>query len=176
MAYDDLANVQATDPGDILTAAWCDQARDNDEFFIDPPACSVQGTAAVSAATGTIVTLTAGQENFDNDSMHSTVSNPERITVQTAGRYDCQLVIRIAYSATAASGRLAQFFVNGTTQYNIAQISNVTHNGARDTILSGSRKIVLDEGDFIVVRARQDTGNTVDITLDEFALTFITRA
>jgi len=175
MPYSDPNLIHNPSTGAVAPAAWGDVLRDDLEFLIDPPACSVQGSAAVAATTSTIVTLTAGTENFDNDAMHSTVTNPERITIQTAGRYDCQLVVRHNYSATAASGRLAQFFVNGVTQYNIAQLSNVTHNGARDTIVSGGRKIVFAPGDFIVVRARQDTGVTVDITLDEFALTFVTR-
>lgn len=172
MAYVDLNTIHNPATGTVAPAAWGDQVRDNLEFLIDPPAVSLTG-AAVSATNGTIVTLTCATENFDNDAMHGVV-NPTRITAQTAGRYDVTGVARYDTSV-GGGGRLLQFFVNGVTQYNVAQVGSTTV-AARDTIVSGGRKIVLNAGDYVEMRARQDSGGTINITADEFAATFLTRA
>ncbi len=173
MAYVDTNTIHNPATGTVAPAAWGDQVRDNLEFLIDPPAVSLSG-AATSATNGTIVTLTCNTENFDNDAMHSTVTNPTRITAQTAGRYDVTAVVRYDFTA-GGGGRLLQFFVNGTTQYNVAQVGSTTV-ASRDTIISGGRKIVLNAGDYVELRARQDSGGTINITCDEFAATFLTRA
>ena len=44
--------------------------RDDLEFLIDPPACSVYNSAVQVVATSTAATLLANSENFDNASMH----------------------------------------------------------------------------------------------------------
>jgi hypothetical protein len=61
------------------TAAWA------------APASSDIGCRVYQTATNTVttawVTLTFGAENFDTDTMHSNDTNPERITITTAGKY-----------------------------------------------------------------------------------------
>jgi hypothetical protein len=172
MAYVDPNTIHNPTTGSVAPAAWGDVVRDDLEFLIDPPVCSLSG-AATSAANLTIVTLTCNTEIFDNDAMHSTVTNPTRITAQTAGRYDITAVVRYDFTA-GGGGRLLQFFHNATTQYNVAQVASTTV-ASRDTIISGGRKIVMAAGDFVEVRARQDSGGTINVTVDEFAATFLTR-
>jgi hypothetical protein len=172
MAYVDPNTIHNPTTGSVAPAAWGDVVRDDLEFLIDPPTVSLSG-AAVSTTSGNIFTLTCNTEIFDNDAMHSTVTNPTRITAQTAGRYDFTAVVRYDYNA-GGGGRLLQFFHNATTQYNVAQLPATTV-ATRDTIISGGRKIVMAAGDFVEVRARQDSGATINITVDEFAAVFLTR-
>lgn len=170
MAYADLATIQATDPGDVLTAAWCDQARDNEEFLINPPACSVYASSAQSVANATFVSLTANSEYFDNDSMHSTATNTSRITIQTAGRY--LLSATIAY--TAGSGRrFSQFLVNGTTAYD--GDGRPAIGGGSDDKIVMTRTLVLAASDYVEVQANQNTGGNLNVTLREFVALFMTR-
>lgn len=173
MTYIDPNTIHNPATGTVAPAAWGDVVRDDLEFLIDPPACSVFHNTTQSLVTATLTVLSANSEFFDNDAMHSTVTNNSRITIQTAGRYLVLGVVRFATSG-AGNARLLQFLVNGTTQYEVQQVGG-TSTAARDTLLSGSRLIVLAAADYVEVRARQDTGGNLATNLEEFGATFITR-
>lgn len=180
MAYADLTTVQATDPGDPLTAAWCDQVRDNDEFFIDPPACSVDGLGSPqSVADSTLVVLSAPNEKFDNDSMHSTSSNTSRITAQTAGRYLIGATVNWQQILENNVPLLLNIIRNGGgagDAFNIAQLPAINRSGFT-TAMSGALTLVLAAGDYVEARVRQDNSLNVAIncTLEEFYAIFLTR-
>lgn len=171
MAYADLLTIQATDPGDILTAAFCDQARDNGEFLIDPPTCSVYGSAVQSIPNSTDTAMLANSEYFDNDAMHSTSSNTSRITAQTAGRY--LLISSVSYAASAAARVLTRFRINGTTTYSTD--SRAAIGGATPDQVSITRTFVLAAGDYVETIVNQNSGGASDVTLQEFAAIFMTR-
>lgn len=173
MAYADLATIQATDPGDPLTAAWCDQARDNDEFFRDPPACVAFHNTTQALTNNVFAFLLANSETFDNDSMHSTVSNTGRLTIQTAGRYDITTTLEFAQPVLGPGNRFADFRVNGTTIHRCALVAAAAGNV---TIVTGQRKLVLNAGDYVEVRAAHDSGDaTLNVTLVEFAALLLTK-
>jgi len=173
MAYADLATIQATDPGDPLTAAWCDQVRDNGEFLIDPPACSVNHSTNQSVPDETVTALLANTEQFDNNSMHSTSSNTSRITIQTDGRYLIFATVRTGSNQTGH--RQVQIRANGdqvNSAYNIGR-----HDAAGDTstVISGSRALVLSAGDYVECTLEHNAGIDVTTALEEFAAYFMTR-
>ena len=172
MAYVDVAIIQATDPGDILTAAWCDQVRDNEEFLIDPPACSVYNSTAQTVATATASTLLADTERYDNDSMHSTVSQTSRITATTAGRY--LLFFTIECDPDADGSRRVDMRYNGVDDYICFNIP--ASSGVSTVVVSGTRSVVLAAGDYMEMRVQHTAGNDLDVQLQEFGLTFLTRA
>ena len=62
------------------TASWAAPAAAADV------SCRVYQTATNTVTTAW-VTLTFGAENFDTNTMHDNSTNPERITIQTAGKY-----------------------------------------------------------------------------------------
>lgn len=171
MAYVDLATIQDTDPGDILTAAWCDQVRDNEEFLIDPPSCAVYASSSQSVSDNTPTALTANTERFDNDAMHSTSSNTSRITIQTAGRYTLSTVVRFAANATGI--RLVEFYVNATDRHFVGQ--HISASGVSTTIISGSQPLTFAASDYVEVRANQTSGGSLDIDLLSFSAKLITR-
>jgi hypothetical protein len=61
--------------------------RDALNFILAPPRCDLRQTAAQSIGNGAWTALTFTTEDADTDSMHDTVTNTDRITVQTAGWY-----------------------------------------------------------------------------------------
>lgn len=172
MAYIDIAGLQVIAAGQPFAAATLQQVRDNEEFLIDPPACSVYNSAAVGTTDAVFLDLTANSENYDNASMHSTSVSTSRITVSTAGRY--LLFGSVNFAANATGERRFDFVVNGVTVI-IGLGVDANSSGAANTVLSGCRSAVLAAGDYVEVRARQQSGGGLNVTLDEFALMFQTR-
>jgi len=68
--------------GQILIASASNAAA-----FTTPDGCGVYNSAAESIPTGTLTPLTFDSEQYNNGSMHSTSTNPSRITAQKAGKY-----------------------------------------------------------------------------------------
>ena len=59
MGYVDLATVHIPGTGGVAPAAWGLQIRENQEFGIDPPACSAFSSAAQTVNDATTTTLNA---------------------------------------------------------------------------------------------------------------------
>ena len=171
MAYADLATIQTIATGEVFTAATLQQARDNEEFLIDPPACSVSASTAQSVNNNTLTALTADTETFDNDSMHSTATNTDRITIQTAGRY--LLAATIQFAADTDGDRNFDFQVNGTTAYGMMRVDAVTTGNT--TVLSGLRPIVFEEADYVKCRVIHLAGAALNVQLLDFSAYFMTR-
>lgn len=171
MAYADLLTVQTLNTGDILTAACLTQIRNNGEFLINPPACSVFKAASVSVANNTLTQLVADSEIFDNDSMHSTSVNTSRITAQTAGRY---LAFATVFFDVDADGiRNVKFRVNGTTTYECMQVPAVS--ATQGCIITGVRAIPMVAGDYFEVLVLHTAGAGLSTLLLEAGATFMTR-
>lgn len=171
MPYIDPDTILTPDPGDVLTAAWCDVVRSDLEFLIDPPACSIYNSAAQSVANNTATVLTANSERYDNDSMHSTSSNTSRITIQTAGRY--LLVSTVLFDADADGFRRVSILHNGTTSYGgISGVNDGSNIGVR---LTAVRSLVLAAGDYVEATCLHTAGANLDATLEEFVAIFLTR-
>ena len=51
MGYAALSTIQTIATGQVFTAATLQQANDNDEFLVDPPACSVYLSTTQTVAT-----------------------------------------------------------------------------------------------------------------------------
>jgi len=170
MPYTDLNTVHNPATGTVAPATWGDQIRTNQEFFIDPPACSVSHNTTVNATSGTILTLSANTEAFDNDSMHSTVTNNSRITATTAGRYLWTVLVEFQ----ADSNGYRQIFLrkNGSTdvpgirQQPIASVASA---------FNLTQTVVMAASDYLEVRVLQTSGSTLTVQLYEFAGLYLTR-
>lgn len=172
MAYVTLSSIHDPATGTVAPAAWGDQINDNLEFLVDPPACSIFDSDGQSVADDTITILTADSENFDNDSMHSTVSNTSRITIQTAGRYEFH--VRVNFQASLGGGRrVIQFFVNGTTAVSVMSMPSLV--GSDSQTMSAFMTRDLDAAEFVEARVLQDSGGSLTVTLNEFYAKFETR-
>lgn len=171
MAYADLNSIHNPATGQVAPASWGDQVRDNFEFLIDPPTCSVSHSTTATVATATVTTLSADTEAFDNDSMHDTATNNSRITIQTAGRYF--IYATVVFTQNGAAGlRRVSILHNGTTSYGGMQLVGST---TVDMRMQATRSLVLAQGDYVECTVRQDSGSNVTVQLDEFFAMFITR-
>jgi hypothetical protein len=84
-------------------AAFNAGVRDPINFALDNyPRCRAYDAAGVAAANNTETLLTLGGETYDNDTMHSTVTNSSRIVFTTAGTY--QVYINVQWPAGTFTG------------------------------------------------------------------------
>jgi hypothetical protein len=175
MPYVDLNTIHNPATGTVAPATWGDQTRDNLEFLIDPPVCSISDVAVtVLHNTETDLGATA-TESFDNDAMHSDVTNRGRITIQTAGRY-LLLATMSTDTITGTDGvhiRIG-FLKNDTTVYGGIQIKN-NSAGTETMRLPAVRALQLAVGDYVEVRCQHTLGGSIQATLEEFTAIFLTR-
>jgi len=172
VGYIDPQGVHNPATGTVAPASWGDTIRDDLEFFIDPPACAVKHSVAQLIATATAVALACDTEDFDNDGLHSTVTNNSRITVQTAGRYEFAVTVRYAFNATGS--RLARVQVNGGTVHEIMFVAASTATNDT-TVVGGTKKLTLAAGDFVQCIGFQTSGGNLNVEVLEFSAKFLTR-
>jgi hypothetical protein len=170
VAYAALSTIQTIATGQPFLAATLQQANDSLEFLIDPPACSLKESSTQSIADSTYVALTSNEENFDNDSMHSTVSNTSRITIQTAGRYLITATVYFTVNSTGA--RVLRLVTNGTSSTDMVAVGA---SAGGPTILPFAKPLVLSAGDYVEVHASQNSGGALDVQMVDFSAYFLTR-
>jgi hypothetical protein len=174
VSYVDLATIHVPSTGGVAPAAWGLQIRENQEFMIDPPACSVFNTTTQNVGTTAFSVMLATSENYDNDGMHSTVSNTGRITAQTAGRY--LFAATIAFGPTNLDSNVAlsvSLLVNGTTR--LDGVGGNLGNGAVGSVATVVRTVVLSAGQYVESEAWHADANTIACTLREFSALYMTR-
>lgn len=171
MPYQDPDLVAVINPGDPIPAAWTRVVRDDLEDIIDPPACSVFDSGNQSLTSGNFAAMNADSENFDNDGMHDPVTNNTRLTIQTAGRYQCQAIV--SFDASSTGVRRLRFAVNGVAIVDSGL--SLPPVGALSTTLNAMKIIALAVGDFVEIQARQDSGGALNAQLREFAAFRVTR-
>lgn len=141
--------------------------------MIDPPAASVYNSTTQAVGTGTISVMLANSENYDNNGMHSTVSNTGRITIQTAGRYLFTGTVSFASTIGGNSHASVSLLVNGTTRLN--GIGGQIGNAVFGCVATAARTAVLSAGDYVECEAFHAAGVTVACTLQEFSALYLTR-
>lgn len=171
MPYADLASIHTPATGAFAPAAWGLQIRANFEALIDPPACSVFASASQSVASSSTTTLTADSENYDNDGMHSTVSNTSRITIQTPGRY--LFSARVSFAAGNSGIRQVLLYRNGAEALGSCLLP--TAGGGFSTSFVVTTTALMSAGDYVETRVLHTQGTNLAVTLAEFSALRITR-
>ena len=126
--------------GDAVTAADYNIMANNAISFrnksgIVPPACKVYKTGGASITDNTVITWDL--ERFDTDTMHSTVTNTGRITINTAGIYLVSFVYLVNFSGTITKEQPQIRKNGGSNAYNIKYGSGVTNTAhSMHTILN----------------------------------------
>lgn len=169
MSYIDIATLMNIAPGEPLPAAVVQQIRDNQEFLIDPPLCSVRGSSAQNIPNSAATALLAETELFDNDSMHSTSVNPERITVQTPGRY--RFSTRVEFASASGGAREIRFYKNNTL---MGAGFMMTPNSGVHVVTTYIEDVSM-AGDYYHVTVVQTSGNVLAVTLRQFSAMFLSR-
>lgn len=144
--------------GALVPADYGDHIKDNLKALYAPPQVQVfQNTAdSIPNATTTALSWTAG-ETYDTDAMHSTVTDPSRLTAARTGVHHLSGYAVFSGSA-GGSQRTLLIRRNGTTT--LAQI-DVPRNGSSATALSISTDYRLVVGDYVELCVFHDAGGAL---------------
>lgn len=121
--------------------------------------CKVRNSADQSIANATNTAINFDTELYDNDNYHSTVSNTNRLTVPTSGKYRVSGTVRFASNNTGM--RLIFIRVNGTTSYASDRRAAVQSDVTDCEI---STTIDLVAGDYVELMVQQSSGGALNIT------------
>lgn len=145
---------------DNITVAWGSVPAN----YVPPaqppvvPACRVYNAGANTLTTAVALALTFASEVYDNDGIHSTSVNTERLTCQTDGIYRAFASIQFAANATGV--RQVSIRKNGTTDM-VAHSANANSAGAH-TIALGT-EVTLAVGDYLTCLAFQTSGGGLNV-------------
>lgn len=155
--------------GQIPPVSWANSVKAALDYLASPPACRVYNSANESIASGAPTTVTFDTELFDTDSMHSTVSNTSRITINTAGVY---IVTFHGYFQAAADYTEAyvDFYKNGNLASTGQSHSATTTSGAPRIFNADEFKLAV--GDFLEAKVFQVNGAAAARTLNTDATAF----
>jgi hypothetical protein len=125
------------------------------------PRCLAYSTAALALPANTWTTVNFESEQFDVGGLHSTASNPSRLTIPagSSGLYLVGATLRFS-TGGAGSAIDARFIKNSTTTVT-AGMGGVLSSVAAVT-LEASAPMVLDGGDYIQAEANP-TGSTASL-------------
>jgi len=161
-----MATVPATQSflaGEKVTAAKLTAATKTPiDFLLNPPRVNAFISADVSLPTSTWTLLPFSMEAWDTDGMHSTTTNPSRITINTSGQYLISFYSRFGYHATgyrALNLRLnsAGASTGGSTISTIA-IGAAPTTG---TFVTRTFEMACTAGDHFELFAYQTSGTTI---------------
>lgn len=124
----------------------------------DPPACRVYGVAQ-GFTSGAGANLVFASERYDTDNMHSTVTNTDRLTCNTAGVY--RITACAAWAANGAGERALNLIGNNTVL--IAAVNQAPVGGGPRTAQVITTEYKLAVGDFVTVQAYQSSGGILNV-------------
>lgn len=140
----------------LMNADW----GGNITFLANPPACRVYHAATQSIVTsGTPQILAFNTERFDTNTMHDTVTNNSRITINTAGLYVVNAYVEFAASATGT--REVDLLVNGTT-FIAVDLRPATAAGT--TVIAVSSMWKFAATDYVQARVTQSSGGALNVS------------
>lgn len=120
----------------------------------DYPITQVRGTTTTSLTNNAWTTVLLQTEDYDDDGMHSTVTNTSRFTAQRAGRYEING--GVGHGAGATGRRGAKYILNGTA---VASSSVLVPPVAVGSIIPARTVVAtLGIGDYIELQGFQDSG------------------
>ncbi len=141
----------------ILTAAQLNvDVRDNLNFLYAPPKCRLNNDFD-NIPTATLTACQFSSEEFDNDGMHSTSSNINRCTINTAGVY--LIVCAVEFPANSTGSRQGTIRINGN---NIVANTEQSPDGNGNSMFQVTVVRAFAVGDYIEFLIKQDSGSTLN--------------
>jgi hypothetical protein len=125
------------------------------------------GNQDIPNATATIVTF--NRETWDDDSYHSTSTNPSRLTVATAGKY--LVTARGIWEAHATGFRQLSLFVNGSL-VNTVKLMDAVDNTAPTMDVTAMLKLTASQ--YVEVKVEQNSGGLLNWTEQSFEIVRLT--
>lgn len=154
-----------TTPVNVVADEVLTATRLNQQLFAnirhlrdDMPSAQVYNSANISIPNATDTALTFDTEEWDTDTIHSTVSNTSRLTATTAGRYLVWFMVEWAANVNAKTLKIRH---GGTTVRALLELTP-TSGGAVFRMM-GIAFVNLAAGEYIELMARQDSGGAINI-------------
>ena len=117
----------------------------------------VTRTTNQTLTTATVTPIDWDSQDYDTDDYWEGVTNPERFTVPTAGKYRVSAVI--TWGANSTGRRHLRFHVNGVEQTTLA----TDPVGSAAYGMAASETFDLAAGDYVTVEAYQTSGGNLDL-------------
>lgn len=124
--------------------------------------CRVYNDANISIPTATLTKLTFNQERWDTDAMHEGVTNPGRITINTAGKYT--IVGQVFFDTGTGDRRSAALLLNNTTY--IAAVTIPPTGGGHVTGIVVSTIYNFAQNDYVELVVYHDNAGSLNILVD----------
>jgi hypothetical protein len=129
-------------------------------FLLAPPYGAFQRTTSQSIGNSSTTPVGWDLEVADTDGAHSTVTNNDRFTCQTAGVYEN--LVAIPWVGNATGVRELNFGVNGVTSY---AGSRLVPGSAVGFVNPAGKMLPLSVGDYVNVKVWQSS--TVALSVDQ---------
>lgn len=129
----------------------------------------VSNSTGISINSGVHTTLTFNSEYYDTDSIHSTVSNTDRLTVPAGlgGIWLVQSTVLNTYIVNAVM--ILRIRKNGVDQHQVYMSSDASNWRSIQIVVP----MKLSDGDYITTTFYQDSGTARTISADNFGMTRI---
>jgi hypothetical protein len=119
---------------------------------------SLTTSGTVNLADQSDVQIQFDTEEWDDATFHSTVSNTQRITIPAGGAGTYTFTGHLQYQANASGFRELWLEQNAATEYNRVRFEAASSGF---TALIVTCELELVAGDYVVLRARQNSGSTL---------------
>lgn len=145
--------------GTTITSTWGNSVKTAADYLANPPACRVFHSTTQSATSAVALTLAFNSERYDTNTMHDTVTNNSRITMNTAGLY--LVTAHVAFAANATGQRDLYIQLNATTYIAMATTPSIGAGG--ETFLSVATAYKFAAGDYVIARVFQNSGGALNV-------------
>ena len=156
---------QAPSVAITVAAALTSQQGPNLNPTMNIARVQVKNSTTQSVAHNTPTVLTFNTENFNTDAMHSTITNPSRITFNTAGTYQVSASASFPL-ATATAGVFARLYIQKGGSP-LRYCTQNTVSASNDTIISFTTTLNVAAGEYIEVVAYHNAGSPVLVAAGE---------
>lgn len=148
--------ITVNDPA--LASDWNSFVRDAFLFLYNPPAVRAYNSSSISIPHNTETALTFDAERYDTDTMHSSSTNPGRLTCNTEGKYFVKF--GGAFTTNGTGVRQIKLRKNGTINIDLASFNAVA---AHFTWFGASTDVQLSVGDYVEAVVFQTSGGALDL-------------
>jgi len=125
------------------------------------------GAQDIPNAVATIVTF--DRETWDDDSYHSTSTNPSRLTVATAGKY--LVTARGVWESHATGFRQLELWVNGS-QVNTTKLMDAVDNTSPTMDITALLQLTASQ--YVEVKVEQNSGGLLEWDSQSFEIVRLT--
>ena len=145
--------------GQVLTAAEMNEIGTNSNNYRVPPMCRARRAVAASVPNAAFTTQAlSGADEYDTDTMHDTVTNNDRVTINTAGVY--LVTAKASFAANTTGVRIVGIAKNGSLQDQFS----LDAMDSFDQHLGGAQTYSLAVTDYLSVSVYQNSGGALNVT------------